>query len=383
MCNGKRRCRPVLVALALALALGSPPAANAKTFSVPCDDLALQSVLETANSNGEEDVVWLAEACVYAPAATLAVDDDDASPLTIHGRGATISGSGARPALVVNPIAILYLEGVTVSGGANPGDGGAIRNFGALTLTGSKVSGSEAARGAGIFNFDGAQLTLIRSTVSGNTASDDGGGIYNRKGRLTLLDSTVSANTAQGSSGNGGGIYSGREGARATITNSTVSGNSSRFGAGVFSDEGAMRVSHTTFSGNTTLGGGNGAGIYYRNYFGAGVLELSNNLVADNLSVFDNGYDCVRDPSDISITTAGGNLIEDGSCEIAGALSGDPLLGSPGGDPAHFPLRPGSPAIDAGGSSHCAGVDQRGEPRPKDGDHDGTAACDLGAYEAP
>src|SRR5690606_32456736 len=43
-------------------------------------------------------------------------------------------------------------------------------------------------------------------------------------------------------------------------------------------------------------------------------------------------------------------------------------------------LLPGSPAIDAG-VGDCIAQDQRGTARPQDGDGDGVAVCDLGAYE--
>jgi len=41
----------------------------------------------------------------------------------------------------------------------------------------------------------------------------------------------------------------------------------------------------------------------------------------------------------------------------------------------------GSVAIDAGTNSACPAVDQRGIARPVDGNNDGTAVCDVGAYE--
>jgi hypothetical protein len=45
-----------------------------------------------------------------------------------------------------------------------------------------------------------------------------------------------------------------------------------------------------------------------------------------------------------------------------------------------FSLPPISPALDAG-VGLCPQVDQRGYPRPQDGDGDGVVVCDLGAYE--
>lgn len=42
---------------------------------------------------------------------------------------------------------------------------------------------------------------------------------------------------------------------------------------------------------------------------------------------------------------------------------------------------PGSPAIDAGVDQDCASIDQRGVPRPIDGNGDGRPVCDNGAVE--
>jgi hypothetical protein len=56
-------------------------------------------------------------------------------------------------------------------------------------------------------------------------------------------------------------------------------------------------------------------------------------------------------------------------------------LADNGGPTETHALLAGSPAIDAGLNAPCPGTDQRGVARPQDGDEDGDAVCDSGAYE--
>jgi hypothetical protein len=58
----------------------------------------------------------------------------------------------------------------------------------------------------------------------------------------------------------------------------------------------------------------------------------------------------------------------------------DPLADNGGPTQTHG-LQDDSPAIDVGDNNGCPATDQRGVSRPVDGDSDGTATCDIGAFE--
>ena len=130
---------------------------------------------------------------------------------------------------------------------------------GNLTLNETTVSGGAAlavdfpgGRGGGVFNRGTA--TLTHSTVSGNSAGG-GGGVYNR-GTLTLTYSTVSGN---GANVGGGGVFN--YFGTATLTYSTVSGNSAAFdGGGVFNGGNTTTsINSTAILTNSTVSGNSAA----------------------------------------------------------------------------------------------------------------------------
>jgi hypothetical protein len=352
--------------LAVAFAAGGrTPWAAADTFDVGCDVFTLAGVVNTANRNGEEDLIWLSPPCRYETLDTVVVQADGGNPVRIQGRGATISGQGLHTVLAVEAGAVVELTGVTLTEGAVTGNGGVVRNAGTLSLAASTVShGTASGYGGGIYNT--GTLRLVRSTVADNTANVEGGGIDNAgQGRLTLVDSTVRGNTGL----YGGGI---RNGARAALYNSSLFGNGGFIGGGLLNEgAGNAHLGNVTISGNAVSGSDGGGGV--RN---EATLAIDNSIVANTAFGL---ADCSNSGT---LQATGGNLIEDGSCAVVGALAGDPMLVGPGGVLAFLPLAPGSPAIDAGSNASCPGFGQDGSRRPRDGFADGTSVCDLGSYES-
>ena len=156
--------------------------------------------------------------------------------------------------------------------------------------------------------------------------------------------------------GNGPGVGGIMNNGTLTIKNSTIAENSGGVVGGIY-NVGSLKLIHSTVSENT---GGFVGGVLFS---GGSNMELYNSLLAGNT----NG-DCFG-----GVNASAGNLIRAGSC--GSAITVDPLLGALTGSPRHYPLQSGSPAIDAGVSSHCLLVDQLGNPRPQTGD------CDIGAIE--
>jgi CSLREA domain-containing protein len=270
--------------------------------------------------------------------------------------------------------------------------GAGICNQGDLHVADSTISGNHAAvvgGGGGILNKGTA--VLERVAISGNIAdSEGGGGIYNLgspyESTLTLTDSTISGNRATVSIAGGGGIANARAGAEATVVNSVISGNETldtihgtydSDGGGVSAFGGArIALVNSTVTGNRSRGSG-GLSSTPHYVVEPGVISLVNTVISGN-----QGGDCAG-----PMNSQGHNLDSDGTCglDAEGDLSGvDPMLGplaDNGGPTQTHALLEGSPAIDAGGADGCPEHDQRGAPRPFDGDGVGGPVCDIGAFE--
>ncbi len=250
--------------------------------------------------------------------------------------------------------------------------GGAIGNYGTLDIfTSTLEANSAAVRGGGLYDYEGGNVDIEQSTLSGNFAQF-GGGIYSElfvhnSAALTLTNSTLSGNNA---SRDGGAFYA--IGGHTQFYNDTIANNH-------------VLVPFGTFY------AGMGGGVYIT---GTAIVAAQNTVIGDNTHRY---QATLPEPDDclatiVSLHSLGFNLIETpANCLISGTTVGnvtgvDPLLRplQSYGGPTQTQLPGlGSPAIDAGQTPFCTGVngaaipdDQRGFQRPIG------ARCDIGAVEA-
>jgi hypothetical protein len=258
--------------------------------------------------------------------------------------------------------------------------GGGMNNLDSPMPTLSRVTftGNRAGYGGGVFNFDNlvsSTPVFTDVTFRDNTALHSGGGMWNTLAspvfnRVTFFDNSADEN--------GGGMYN-ESSSSPSLTNVTFSGNSANdYGGGLYNDWSNPSMTNVTFSGNTADQGG---GMYITGGF---MPVLKNVLIANSI-----GGDCYNTAG--SGISASHSLLEDTGVNACGLSSSgtnitgyDPNLGplqDNGGATLTHDLLPNSPAIEAGTNTGCPLTDQRGAPRPLDGDGDHDPRCDIGAIE--
>jgi hypothetical protein len=305
------------------------------------------------------------------------------------------------------------LTNCTISSNTAGSDGGGMflsggnwtfTNTAISSNTGSSCSftsyGNRACRGGGIYG--GANLKFVTCTLTGNSSGP--GAAISSDGAIELRQCTISSNTARCDSNSPGGAI---DAGSILAYDSTFNNNCGTMGGAVYCGSGTFN--DCTFTGNTAQKGGavlgsatlvgctvagNFATGTWDNHAGGGLhgsMTLLNTIVAGNTAT--------KGSNDLegAFVSAGHNLIGDGTgaTGLTDGVNGDqvgtadapidPKLGplqNNGGSTKTMALLAGSPAIDAGTDSYIpASTDQRGCTRVLDGDLDGTAVVDIGAYE--
>jgi hypothetical protein len=242
--------------------------------------------------------------------------------------------------------------------------------------------------------------------ITGGNSISSGGGLWASARSFILRDSTITGNTTR--LADGGGLFFSDFGTTTVVRNCTFVNNSAPNGrgggiyaivAGVFD---FVDFVNSTVSGNRAA---NGGGIYL-------VSTANYNLI--NLTIADNEGDVPFSDAIVGDSTnrltvfnslivnnecgvifgaikSNGHNIEGPSATCFNPIDGD-MMGVPniglgpladnGGPTLTHALDPGSPALDAALDADCPATDQRGLFRPADGDFDGVARCDVGAFEA-
>jgi len=210
-----------------------------------------------------------------------------------------------------------------------------------LVLSNCVVSGNSSAKGGGGFGtFDG--FTAYNTVISNNTAQTKGGGVY-AEYPIHLVNCLLCRNSA---TSDGGGIWLSC-GTGSYLQNCTVSYNQS---------------------------GSIGGGVYWDGGCSSASLSSRNTIVMFNSAT----------TSDPNYTQSFGTIAFSYSCAAplpsgAGNINSDPLFVNPGVNDFH--LAASSPCIDTGTLSGAPVVDLDGVSRPQDGNGDGVAQVDMGAYE--
>ena len=147
----------------------------------------------------------------------------------------------------INNYGTLTITNTTLNNNQAYLSGGAIRNKGALTITNTTLNNNQANHAGAIDN--GGTLTITNTTLNNNNGKDGSAGAINNYGNLTITNTTLNNNTA--------GTYGGAicNSFTLTITNTTLNNNNATWG-GAIDNGGTLTITNTTLNNNQANSGG-------------------------------------------------------------------------------------------------------------------------------
>ncbi len=238
---------------------------------------------------------------------------------------------------------------------------GVVNSVGTLTITNSEITSNNADNVGGVFNASGL-LVMTNSTLSNNKTVFLGAALDNQNATATLTNCTISGNTSQNSQGGITNVAAGGVTSSLTLTNCTMTGNTSvaPFGA-IYTLSIDNNSTAVTKLKNTLVANNTGANFLTTGPTAANatLFLLNNNLDGDGTSGVLNNFN--------------GNIVGTANNKIDAKLG--PLANNGGPTPTHL-LLCGSPALDKGSNPDAPATDQRGIARPVNG------TVDIGAVEA-
>ncbi len=303
----------------------TPSSSNITVCSTHCNFATIQAAINDSETKAGAIITLLDP--VYTEAG-IVIDKDftiqgqEGSERPVIQAHADVKNAKNRVFLVKDGTNVTFRNIVIQHGFAPrsyPPSGGAICNYGTLTLENCLIRNNRATDGGGILNK--GNITLKNCTLSNNTADGihqdaglrcgAGGAIKSETGQLTLINCTVSGNEA---TEDGGGIFVACK-TTATFVNSIISENTAAEDGGGIHLRGTLVLNYSTISQN--MANRWGGGIYIH-----GKLEFSNNIITNNTRsdcylVTHHPYKGVG-----TIVTNINNLIADQSCH--GEYAGDP-----------------------------------------------------------
>jgi hypothetical protein len=296
------------------------------------DEHDLQTALNTAQFNGEDDVIMVVQRTSYSGHFTYYSDEGHSITLA-GGYTAGCAGRVVNPANTVldgahtgrvlgigNNAGNIQVDGFTIRNGSLTGESGggvfastysASGTAGTITLLNNTITGNTSTGAGGVDaesssdSGTAGNVYLGNNIITGNSATNGyGGGGYIQTysatgtgGTVTLLNNTITGNTATGSSGGGGGFYvathSGvgiADAGTVSFTDNTIQGNTAYVGGGVYavtsSESGTAGT--VTFTNNTIAG--NSASSFYGGVAAAslstsgtgGTVTITNNTITGN-----------------------------------------------------------------------------------------------------